>query len=66
MHTFEEPVKGWIDNFNGPTGLLVGGGKGILRVVYLDPTVNGDYMSVDIIVKMIIISVWRRGLKTYA
>ncbi|KAJ8943432.1 hypothetical protein NQ314_009750 [Rhamnusium bicolor] len=30
VSTFEDPVAGWIDNFNGPVGLLTAGGKGII------------------------------------
>lgn len=26
---YKEPMPGWVDNLNGPTGLLVGAGKGI-------------------------------------
>jgi hypothetical protein len=61
----EEPIKGWIDNFNGPVGLLVGGGKGILRVAYLDPSIACDFMPVDVAIKITIIAAWKRGIKTY-
>jgi hypothetical protein len=26
--SFKEPMPGWVDNLNGPTGLMVGAGKG--------------------------------------
>lgn len=60
-----EPVPGWIDNFNGPIGLLVGGAKGILRVVYIDPTIVCDFFPVDVAIKLAIIVAWKRGIKTY-
>lgn len=28
ISTLSEPMPGWIDNFNGPVGLLVASGKG--------------------------------------
>lgn len=63
VSTAIEPVQGWLDNFNGPIGLLVGGGKGVLRVVYVDPVVISDFMPVDVAIKAMIIAAWHRGLK---
>ncbi|RLU20840.1 hypothetical protein DMN91_007454 [Ooceraea biroi] len=64
ISTADEPVKGWIDNFNGPVGSFVGGGKGILRVLYMDPLVDSDYMPVDVFIKTVIILTWKRGIKS--
>lgn len=61
----KEPVTGWIDNFNGPIGLLVGGAKGILRVVYIDPFTTADFMAVDVAIKCMLITAWQRGINTY-
>ncbi|XP_060520811.1 uncharacterized protein LOC132698635 [Cylas formicarius] len=55
-----EPVRGWIDSFNGPCGLLVAGGKGILRIVYGDRSVNTDYVSVDNTVKLMVAATWEK------
>lgn len=33
ISTMKEPFPGWIDNFNGPVGLLVGCGLGLIRTV---------------------------------
>lgn len=32
--SWKEPIPGWIENLNGPTGLLVGAGKG-LTIIYI-------------------------------
>ncbi|CAL1687696.1 unnamed protein product [Lasius platythorax] len=64
VSTATEPLKGWLDNFNGPVGMLVGGGKGILRVLFVDPIVTSDFMPVDVAIKAIIIVTWQRGIKT--
>lgn len=62
----EDPLAGWLDNFNGPVGMLVGGGKGVLRVLYVDPNITSDFMPVDVAIKAIIIVAWQRGIKPYA
>ncbi|XP_012229974.1 fatty acyl-CoA reductase 1 [Linepithema humile] len=64
ISTAEEPVHGWIDNFNGPIGLLIGGAKGILRVVYIDPLVASDFIPVDVAIKLTIVTAFKRGIKT--
>ncbi|KAJ3639227.1 hypothetical protein Zmor_003907 [Zophobas morio] len=56
-----EPITGWVDNFNGPMGVLVGYGKGLVRIMYSDPNNIMDSVPVDITVKMIIISSWKQA-----
>ncbi|KAL4711305.1 hypothetical protein ACJJTC_019146 [Scirpophaga incertulas] len=63
ISSVEEPFPGWIENFNGPAGLLVACGKGIMRSVHSDPGLIADYMPVDICVKNIICAAWIRGTK---
>lgn len=36
-----EPVPGWVDNLNGPVGLMIGAGKGVIRSMLC----NGDYKA---------------------
>ncbi|CAG5080950.1 Similar to far1: Fatty acyl-CoA reductase 1 (Xenopus laevis) [Cotesia congregata] len=62
--TMDEPMPGWVDNFNGPTGLMVGGGKGVLRTVYGDPQLRADFIPVDVAIKAMIIASWKRGIRT--
>ena len=47
IHTWTEPFPGWIDNFNGPIGLIVGGAKGFVRTLFADPNAKPDYIPVD-------------------
>lgn len=56
-------MPGWVDNFNGPVGLIVAVGKGIIRSVYSDPNIKSDYMPVDIAVKCMITTAWDRATK---
>lgn len=45
--TYAEPMPGWVDNLNGPTGLLVGGGKGVIRSMHCKANYNADFVPVD-------------------
>lgn len=42
-----EPVPGWVDNLNGPTGLMVGAGKGVIRSMLLDESQLSEVIPVD-------------------
>ncbi|EEB15404.1 conserved hypothetical protein [Pediculus humanus corporis] len=57
-----EPLPGWIDNFNGPVGLLVASGKGIIRTIYGNPECSSDYIPVDLAIKGIIVAAWYQGI----
>lgn len=42
-----EPVPGWVDNLNGPTGLMVGAGKGVIRSMLIDTRYLSEVIPVD-------------------
>ena len=58
-------MPGWVDNFNGPVGMMVGGGTGVLRISFLNADLQGDMIPCDVAIKAIIISGWKRGIVTY-
>ncbi|XP_050358525.1 fatty acyl-CoA reductase 1-like [Nymphalis io] len=58
-----EPLVGWVENLNGPVGILVASGKGILRTLYTDPDILSDYIPVDVAIKAFIAGAWARGVK---
>jgi fatty acyl-CoA reductase len=60
--TVEDPFPGWVDNFNGPVGIMVAGGKGILRVTYGDPNAKSDYVPVDVCTKFMLIAAWQKAV----
>jgi alcohol-forming fatty acyl-CoA reductase len=62
ISSMKEPFPGWIDNFNGPVGLLVGSGLGITRTMFCDPDNIADFTPVDICIKAMIISAYKRAL----
>ncbi|CAL7951772.1 unnamed protein product [Xylocopa violacea] len=55
---WKEPIPGWTDNINGPTGLLIGAGKGVIRTMYCNDSSYADYVPVDIAVNAILVSSW--------
>lgn len=59
--TAKEPFAGWIDNFNGPTGLFVALAKGMLTSVYGDISKVTDFIPVDMVANSIIAAAWCRG-----
>lgn len=55
---WQEPVPGWTDNINGPTGLLIGAGKGVIRSMYCKGNSYADYLPVDVFINGIMICIW--------
>ena len=55
---WKEPIPGWTDNINGPVGLLIGAGKGVIRTMYCQETGYADYLPVDIAVNAIFACSW--------
>ncbi|XP_045770535.1 fatty acyl-CoA reductase 1-like [Maniola jurtina] len=56
-----EPLVGWIENLNGPVGMMIASGKGILRTMYTNPDLEADYIPVDVCIKSFIAGAWARG-----
>lgn len=48
---------------NGPTGLMIGGAKGVIRTVLCDPKLLIDAIPCDIAVNAIIALAWQVGLE---
>ncbi|ERL90797.1 hypothetical protein D910_08143 [Dendroctonus ponderosae] len=61
ISTASDPFPGWIDNFNGPVGIFVASGKGILRSMYTNPDLESDYIPVDLVVKGLILATWAKA-----
>ncbi|XP_030757393.1 fatty acyl-CoA reductase wat-like [Sitophilus oryzae] len=65
ISSYDEPIPGWIDNFNGPVGILVASGKGILKTAYASGHITADYVPVDIITKGLIAGVWKKSFESH-
>lgn len=52
--SLKEPVAGWVDNLNGPTGLMLAAGKGVIRTMLVDGTLTAQVIPVDTAINGII------------
>ncbi|XP_071054447.1 putative fatty acyl-CoA reductase CG5065 [Onthophagus taurus] len=53
--SLSEPFPGWVDNLNGPTGLMIGCGKGIIRSMLCNAQSVADLVPVDITINRMIV-----------
>ncbi|XP_067641796.1 putative fatty acyl-CoA reductase CG5065 isoform X2 [Eurosta solidaginis] len=61
VSSIEEPVPGWVDNFNGPIGMLVACGIGIFRTSCAEPNIISDFVPVDVVVRAMLIATYRKA-----
>ncbi|XP_017779308.1 PREDICTED: putative fatty acyl-CoA reductase CG5065 [Nicrophorus vespilloides] len=57
----KEPTPGWVDNLNGPVGILVASGKGVLRSVLCNEKYYAEFIPVDCAINALIIFAFFRG-----
>ena len=55
---WREPLRGWVDNINGPTGLVLACGKGVLRTMLYDGNAAADLIPVDTVINLMISAAW--------
>ncbi|CAH2056235.1 unnamed protein product, partial [Iphiclides podalirius] len=63
LSSVREPVKGWVDNWNGPNGIIAAVGKGIFRTMLGNGTRVADLVPVDTVINLMIVCAWRTHLK---
>lgn len=51
---YNEPLPGWVDSLNGPPGILLAAGKGVLRSMLIDPEGQIEGIPVDVCINGII------------
>ncbi|KAM6154273.1 fatty acyl-CoA reductase 2 [Erethizon dorsatum] len=56
--TWQEPFPGWVDNINGPSGLIVATGKGFLRAIKATPMAIADVIPADTVVNLTLAAGW--------
>lgn len=56
--TAREPLRGWVDNVYGPTGVQCGVGAGLCRTFEVNERFIADLVPVDMAVNAIIASAW--------
>lgn len=66
VNTIDEPLVGWIDNLNGPSGMLVGAGTGIVRTDLMPLENRVNTIPADVSIKALILAAWQRGTRESA
>ncbi|CAH1155782.1 unnamed protein product [Phaedon cochleariae] len=59
-----DPIDGWVDNFNGPMSINLLAGKGLVKVIYGDEDSEQDYVFVDNTAKSLVIAAWKKIIQT--
>lgn len=60
---WKEPVPGWVDSLNGPVGLLVGAGKGVIRSMHCRGELHSEVIPVDIAINGLISLAAKEGAR---
>ncbi|XP_077994959.1 fatty acyl-CoA reductase 1-like [Glandiceps talaboti] len=55
---WKDPIPGWIDNYNGPSGVFIACGKGLISSLRADPKAICDIIPVDVTVNAMIGAAW--------
>lgn len=58
ISTYQEPVRGWIDNLYGPTGVAAGAGTGVLRSIHCDGSIEANVVPGDLTANALIACAW--------
>lgn len=51
---WKEPLEGWVDSLNGPIGIMIAGGKGVLRTMMCEANYTAEVIPVDMAINGII------------
>ncbi|XP_058456377.1 fatty acyl-CoA reductase wat-like [Malaya genurostris] len=58
LSTYREPVPGWTDNLNGPSGVCMWAVKGLIHVIWGDASKKANLVPVDYCVNAIIVAAY--------
>lgn len=61
ISTINGPLKGWVDNWNGPTGIIAAAGKGLFRSMLCDKDKTADLIPVDLVINLMLVAAWKIG-----
>uniref|UniRef100_A0A336KQE3 Fatty acyl-CoA reductase n=1 Tax=Culicoides sonorensis TaxID=179676 RepID=A0A336KQE3_CULSO len=56
------PLPGWVDSLNGPIGIMVGAGKGVIRSMVCNKDYDAEVIPVDVAINGLITAVWKESL----
>lgn len=58
ISTAKEPLRGWINNTYGPTGIIAAAGIGLMRSLHADKNCNANVVPCDYVINALIASAW--------
>lgn len=61
---WKEPFPGWVETLHGPTGLLVGAGKGVIRSMHCNAQYQADLIPVDVAINALLAIAWKVANKS--
>lgn len=56
---WRQPICGWVDNFNGPTGVILSMMTGAIQAMVACPNYCADIVPVDVVANLIICTAWQ-------
>ncbi|XP_050439987.1 putative fatty acyl-CoA reductase CG5065 [Adelges cooleyi] len=59
--SYKDPFPGWVDSLNGPVGVIVAAGKGVIRSMLCGENYEAEVVPVDIAINALVSIAWRRG-----
>ncbi|XP_071580009.1 putative fatty acyl-CoA reductase CG5065 [Temnothorax nylanderi] len=62
LSSYREPVAGWAESYNGPTGIIAAAAKGFLRTMLCHEDKVADLVPVDIVISLMICAAWRTAI----
>ena len=62
LSTWKDPVPGWVDNLNGPTGLFLIAGIGVMRTAMIHQDLQTDGVPVDTCANLTLAAAWKTSL----
>ncbi|KAL7032636.1 hypothetical protein ACKWTF_007368 [Chironomus riparius] len=61
LSSVNEPLSGWVDNWNGPTGIVSAVGKGIFHTIMCNEESIADFIPVDLVINLMVAAAWKTG-----
>nr|XP_014092579.2 putative fatty acyl-CoA reductase CG5065 [Bactrocera oleae] len=58
----KEPLPGWIEGVNGPTGLMIGAARGVIRSMHCNPDYSSTVIPVDTAINGMIVAGYNRSM----
>lgn len=62
LSSVNEPLSGWVDNWNGPTGIVSAVGKGIFHTIMCNEESIADFIPVDLVINLMVAAAWKTAL----